>query len=983
MKKIISSLLALCTIASSAVSVIAKSTIFYDGEKEAFYNGEFVNLLDSEGITPMVIDGTFYIPLRAFVELNNGNVVWKKNGEKVSVDFAVGSYYSLDSGTSKLKKYDGSEQNLDKETFLNKEYNRLMVPADMFEKIGYKIVQGSDYLGVYSDSGEKKNVIVMPENSGEVNSVEVNYSLLNDEGEVFVSNIQNLGEIINSTAGKVGFPIEAEIAGGAIDEAEIVFNYDENALGNINESDLKIAWYNEWEGKMELLENSVADVENNKVTVKTSHFSQYVLVDSKAWYDAWAKSQLIVRDKSNTSEYFNVVFLLDTSGSMSDSIDLLKKAVRGFINELYPEDMVSVVKFDSTAEVLMSNTNKKDVTEDKLNEVIKGIYARGSTNMKDGFENAADKAFVLDTDTYNSIIIFLSDGHPDSGASITDEMLETEKDRGVRVLSLALGNGADTELMKNAAEKTNGVYKYIKSANDLEEVFEMLRGEVIGVDKDSDGDGIPDLIEKTGMRDQAGKIFITDPNNADTDGDGIPDGEEMGVFVENGNASYFRRKSDPTLKTSYSDKAKITMSEPNIIGVDDDKFRFKCGVSIAERELNDDGEIIYADAKGILARVIVPDCLDYNLTVYHKDGIPVSGMSNVFDDGSGIKIGDWKKGNYNYSQEFTCLNKGIECENEHKVEVQLIGENFDECKAETVVDLKDLAEKRKEAELQKAIAAWGNVTKEIEKDGKGKIKKELYQLEKDKENEYRKSLDKIDFNPLDWGNAWSKERTEAVKIAIMTIMSDDAEGLKKFSSSPVQIVKDSWAILGNISKKNPRIYETKVDGNEYEIRLWGYLPKIKDGKKLPYLEGVCEDPDGSEHEFVYTSNLEDINDFVTAYNELLKELEDDIKKDTVKKVYKELCGPWFKALDALEEDALKQTGMLEFVQAWKAGNDIAGQLANVYNTDKHTPGESKKLIEKIEKYSKDYGEGTTGVLSSASKKVIDNLLDKLYDALNK
>ena len=36
----------------------------------------------------------------------------------------------------------------------------------------------------------------------------------------------------------------------------------------------------------------------------------------------------------------------------------------------------------------------------------------------------------------------------------------------------------------------------------------------------ADNDGIPDIIEATGMRTQSGQTIQTDPNNPDCDGDG-------------------------------------------------------------------------------------------------------------------------------------------------------------------------------------------------------------------------------------------------------------------------------------------------------------------------------------------------------------------------------------------------------------------------------------------------------------------------------
>jgi len=49
---------------------------------------------------------------------------------------------------------------------------------------------------------------------------------------------------------------------------------------------------------------------------------------------------------------------------------------------------------------------------------------------------------------------------------------------------------------------------------------------------DSDGDGLTDYDERSGMRTAMNLIFYTDPANPDTDGDGLDDGKEMGPVME-------------------------------------------------------------------------------------------------------------------------------------------------------------------------------------------------------------------------------------------------------------------------------------------------------------------------------------------------------------------------------------------------------------------------------------------------------------------
>lgn len=79
---------------------------------------------------------------------------------------------------------------------------------------------------------------------------------------------------------------------------------------------------------------------------------------------------------------------------------------------------------------------------------------------------------------------------------------------------------------------------------------------------DTDGDGIPDLVEEEGWTTLAGHTYVTDPKNPDTDGDGLTDGVEAGQPAENlAEASLYTGVSDPLKADSdddgLNDKAEV------------------------------------------------------------------------------------------------------------------------------------------------------------------------------------------------------------------------------------------------------------------------------------------------------------------------------------------------------------------------------------------------------------------------------------------
>ncbi|MCR5123042.1 MAG: hypothetical protein K6B74_11550 [Ruminococcus sp.] len=111
---------------------------------------------------------------------------------------------------------------------------------------------------------------------------------------------------------------------------------------------------------------------------------------------------------------------------------------------------------------------------------------------------------------------------------------------------MGLGSDVKKSYLQEMAEAGNGKYFFISNASEVADVFDEVNGMFIGSSKDTDKDGIPDIVERTGMRNQYGEIIKSDPNSPDSDGDEILDGVEMGEFVQKDDGkSYFRMTSDP------------------------------------------------------------------------------------------------------------------------------------------------------------------------------------------------------------------------------------------------------------------------------------------------------------------------------------------------------------------------------------------------------------------------------------------------------
>lgn len=106
------------------------------------------------------------------------------------------------------------------------------------------------------------------------------------------------------------------------DTAKIKFHYDDSMLTNNSQPD--IYYYNEEKKTLEKVPNQKHDPVTNTVTATVNHFSDYVLVDSSIWEQAWKTSVGIPNvkeakedsDGDGIPDYYEINGLISGTGSL-------------------------------------------------------------------------------------------------------------------------------------------------------------------------------------------------------------------------------------------------------------------------------------------------------------------------------------------------------------------------------------------------------------------------------------------------------------------------------------------------------------------------------------------------------------------------------------------------------------------------------------------------------------------------------------------
>ena len=171
----------------------------------------------------------------------------------------------------------------------------------------------------------------------------------------------------------------------------------------------------------------------------------------------------------------NLVFLIDVSGSMQNQnkLPLLKRAFKMLVNELRPEDRVSIVVYAGAAGKVLDSTPGDEKQE--ILSALENLTAGGSTAGGEGIKLAykiAREHFIEDG---NNRIILATDGDFNIGVSSTSEMerlVEKERESGIFMSVLGFGTGnIKDDKMETIADKGNGNYSYIDNIREARKVF--------------------------------------------------------------------------------------------------------------------------------------------------------------------------------------------------------------------------------------------------------------------------------------------------------------------------------------------------------------------------------------------------------------------------------------------------------------------------------------------------------------------------------
>ena len=169
----------------------------------------------------------------------------------------------------------------------------------------------------------------------------------------------------------------------------------------------------------------------------------------------------------------NLCLVIDRSGSMEGApLEYAKQACAHVVDLLSPNDVLSIVTFEETVDLLMPAQRVTD--RQRIKDGIMRLVAGNTTHLHGGLTMALQQVLSFSDPGRATRLVVLTDGDPTAGIkdfpTLTQFAAEI-KQKGVTITFLGFGPDYNEELLAGMAKKAGGNYYFIAQPALIPEVF--------------------------------------------------------------------------------------------------------------------------------------------------------------------------------------------------------------------------------------------------------------------------------------------------------------------------------------------------------------------------------------------------------------------------------------------------------------------------------------------------------------------------------
>jgi len=169
----------------------------------------------------------------------------------------------------------------------------------------------------------------------------------------------------------------------------------------------------------------------------------------------------------------NLCLVIDRSGSMEGPpLDYVKQACTYVVDMLTPNDILSIVTFEETVDVLMPP--QRVTSKQPIKDGIQRLMPGNTTNLYDGLALGMQQVVNTEEQGRATRLVIFTDGDPTAGIKDFPSLVAKAgeiKDQGVSCTFLGFGPDYNEELLAAMAKRASGNYYYIPQPQLIPEVF--------------------------------------------------------------------------------------------------------------------------------------------------------------------------------------------------------------------------------------------------------------------------------------------------------------------------------------------------------------------------------------------------------------------------------------------------------------------------------------------------------------------------------
>ncbi len=176
--------------------------------------------------------------------------------------------------------------------------------------------------------------------------------------------------------------------------------------------------------------------------------------------------------KNNSNYGYDIVTVLDTSGSMNENnkLENAKRIVWEFAKKRQ-NDRIGLVIFGNIAYIASPLTFDKKSFKEILQRIFVSI-AGGRTAMYDAL--FLSKTLFKNSHAKSKIIILVTDGQDNASITPLDVTIESLKKENIKVYSIGLGLNVNKSTLQKISSSTGGKFFHITDIKQLKKIFEKI-----------------------------------------------------------------------------------------------------------------------------------------------------------------------------------------------------------------------------------------------------------------------------------------------------------------------------------------------------------------------------------------------------------------------------------------------------------------------------------------------------------------------------